>query len=60
VLTKRPGQTAAIIGMAVGVGTVAVFRGAMAWPWYVPLGTLITFAVGSLVGVFTGSEEDVA
>lgn len=50
VLTRRPGQGAAITGMAVGIGVVTLLRAEMAWPWYALVGTLITFAVGSAVG----------
>ena len=52
ILTKRPGHLAAIVGVAVGIGTVTVFRDAMAWPWYVLVGSLVTLAVGSIVGLF--------
>lgn len=52
ILTKRPGQTAVIIGTLVGVGTVTLLRNEMAWPWYVPAGTLITFAAGWVAGLF--------
>jgi Na+/proline symporter len=50
VLTRRPGQKAAIVGMAVGIGSVTVMQGAMAWPWYALVGTLVTFGVGALLG----------
>lgn len=53
VLTKRPGQWAAIIGMTTGIGVVTVFRGSMAYPWYALVGTLVTFAVGWMVGRLT-------
>ena len=52
ILTKRPGQLAAIVGVTVGIGTVTVFRDAMAWPWYVLVGSVVTLAVGSIVGLF--------
>jgi SSS family transporter len=51
VFTKRPGQLSVMIGIAVGVGTVTLVRDQIAWPWYVLLGSTITFAVGSLVGL---------
>lgn len=51
VFTRRPGQLAAIIGVAVGIGTVTFFRDAMAWPWYVLVGSTVTFVTGSLVGL---------
>ena len=50
VLTKKPGQTAAIIGVVVGIGSVTLLRGVMAWPWYVPTGATITLIVGWLAG----------
>ncbi|MDZ7780654.1 MAG: sodium:solute symporter [Gemmatimonadota bacterium] len=50
VLTKRPGQGAAIVGMATGIGLVTLFREHMAWPWYVLFGSAITFATGWLAG----------
>lgn len=57
VFTSRPGQTAAIIGMAVGIGTVTIFRDAMAWPWYVLVGSTVTFVTGSIVGLFETPTE---
>jgi len=50
VLTRRPGQGAAIVGMVAGIGVVTVFRGSMAYPWYALVGALVTFAVGLVVG----------
>jgi solute:Na+ symporter, SSS family len=52
VLTRRPGQAAAIVGMIAGVGVVVLLRGRIAWPWYVPLGAGVTLGVGILVGLF--------
>ena len=57
VFTSRPGQTAAIIGMAVGIGTVTIFRDAMAWPWYVLVGSTVTFVTGSIVALFGAPTE---
>lgn len=51
VLTKRPGQLSAMIGIAVGIGTVTLLRDQMAWPWYVLVGSTVTFVTGSLVGL---------
>jgi SSS family transporter len=51
VFTKRPGQVSVMVGMTVGIGTVALFRDAMAWPWYVLVGSVVTLVVGSLVGL---------
>ena len=50
VLTQRPGQMSAIIGVAVGIGTVTLLRDQMAWPWYVLVGATVTFVTGWLVG----------
>jgi SSS family solute:Na+ symporter len=56
VFTTRPGQGAAICGIAVGIGVVTLLRDQMAWPWYVLVGSSITFAVGSLIGLFAEPE----
>ena len=57
VFTKRPGQAAVIIGVAVGIGTVTLMRDLMAWPWYVLVGASVTFVVGSLVGLVQTQPE---
>jgi len=57
VLTRRPGQIAAIIGVAAGIGTVTLLRAQMAWPWYALVGTVVTLVVGLAVG---GLEREVA
>jgi len=57
VLTKRPGQGAAIVGMAFGIGTVTLIRDQIAWPWYVLVGSTITLVVGSLVGIVAPRKE---
>jgi SSS family transporter len=56
VFTKRPGQRAAIAGIICGIGTVTLLRDQMAWPWYVLVGSVITFLVGSLLGRFSASR----
>jgi len=56
VFTKRPGQVAVMVGMAVGIGTVTLIREQIAWPWYVLVGSVITFAVGSLIGLAASRE----
>ncbi len=52
VLTRRVSQAGAIVGMIGGVGTVvaiwALARDAVAWPWFVFIGLVVTMAVGSL------------
>jgi len=53
VFTRRPGQGAAMVGIAVGIGTVTLIRDQIAWPWYALVGSVITLGVGSLIGAFT-------
>ena len=52
VLTRRVSQTGAIVGMTAGVGTVVAIwitaRDAVAWPWFVFIGLVVTVAAGSL------------
>lgn len=50
VFTTRPGQISVMVGMAVGIGTVTLLRDQMAWPWYVLVGSVITFVTGWLAG----------
>lgn len=57
VLTKRPGEWAAIIGVGVGIGVVTLFRDAMAWPWYVLVGSSVTLVVGLLVGTIAPQKD---
>ena len=54
VLSDRADERSVILGMIAGIGTVTLiwqFRpGAVAWPWFVLIGTVITFAVGWILG----------
>ena len=50
VLTRGPDQRAVMVAMVVGIGTVVLLQGAMAWPWYVPVGSLLTLGTGVLLG----------
>ncbi len=50
-LTKRPGQRAAIFGIALGILTVLSLRNEIAWLWYVPLGATVTLVAGGLAGL---------
>jgi SSS family transporter len=47
-LTRRPGQAAALVGMAAGVAAVtfAKFGTPLAWPWYALTGSSTVFLVG--------------
>jgi SSS family solute:Na+ symporter len=58
---RRANERGALIGFAAGLCTmigVRVFRVPLAWTWYVVVGTLVTFAVGSLASIF-GRERAV-
>lgn len=59
VLTKRATQSAALVGLVVGIVTmgVIVFTTNLAWPWYAIFGSTITFAVGSLVALIGPPTE---
>ncbi|NNF13806.1 MAG: sodium/solute symporter [Gemmatimonadetes bacterium] len=57
VFTTRPGQRSAIIGIAVGIATVTLMRDQMAWPWYVLVGSTVTFMTGVVVGRFEAPAE---
>ncbi|NIP79339.1 MAG: hypothetical protein GWM90_09045, partial [Gemmatimonadetes bacterium] len=59
VFTTGPGQRSVIIGIAVGIGTVTLFRDAMAWPWYVLVGSFVTFVTGLVAGLFEAPESGV-
>lgn len=52
VFTTKPGQRSVIVGIAVGIGTVTLLRDQMAWPWYVLVGSTVTFVTGLIAGVF--------
>jgi Na+/proline symporter len=54
VLVKRADQLSAILGMVAGIGVVTVIwllvPEKVAWPWFTPIGTGVTFLVGWLLG----------
>jgi Na+/proline symporter len=54
VLTERADQRSTVAGMAVGIGVVMVIwltiPELVAWPWFVLIGTLVTFLVGWALG----------
>jgi SSS family transporter len=50
VLTKRPGQNAAILGMTAGFAATYFLRTSVAFTWYVLIGSSVTFVTGYLVG----------
>ena len=54
VRSRRADQRSAIIGMVAGIGVVTAIwvfaRADIAWPWFVPIGTAVTTAVGWVLG----------
>jgi len=54
VRSERADQRSAITGMITGIGVVAAIwlfaRADVAWPWFVPIGTVVTVAVGWVLG----------
>jgi solute:Na+ symporter, SSS family len=61
VLTKKPGQNAAIAGTIAGLGTVLYlnFYTLVAWSWYVLVGTCVTFGAGMLASLFEHRGEPI-
>jgi SSS family solute:Na+ symporter len=56
-LTKRPGETAAMIGMAAGLVTTVVMQRYMAYTWYILVGSAVTIITGLVVGIFNRSQN---
>ncbi|MXX67765.1 MAG: sodium/solute symporter [Gemmatimonadales bacterium] len=57
--SRRATSRSARLGIAVGIGSVTAIwigaRAAVAWPWFVLIGTAVTVAVGLLAGARRGS-----
>jgi SSS family solute:Na+ symporter len=53
VLTRKPGQLAAVAGAVSGLGTILFicFYTPIAWSWYVLIGASVTFSVGLLTSM---------
>jgi solute:Na+ symporter, SSS family len=60
VLTKRPGERAAIIGMSCGFVSVLLVRAHVAYTWYVLIGSTVTFVVGWCAGAVVREREPAA
>ncbi len=54
VLTKRPGEWPAIIGMSAGFVATLLLRTHVAYTWYVLIGSITTFVVGYAVSFIPG------
>jgi Na+/proline symporter len=54
VRSQKADQRSAIAGMIAGISVVAAIwvfaRAEVAWPWFVPIGTAVTVAVGWVLG----------
>jgi SSS family transporter len=59
VLTKRPGEGAAMAGVVVGLATVLYVNRLtpVAWTWYVLIGTVTTFTIGWAATLFQRRNE---
>lgn len=61
-LTRRAGTVAALTGMSIGLLAVLCVRlfTSVAWPWYTIIGSLTTLLTGSLLGLASRREVEVA
>jgi solute:Na+ symporter, SSS family len=57
VLTRRPGEWAAIVGMSAGFVTTLVVRSHVAYTWYVLIGSSVTFLVGYGFSLFVRESK---
>jgi solute:Na+ symporter, SSS family len=51
-LTKQPGETAAMIGMTAGLAATILLHPYMAYTWYILVGSSVTMIVGVIAGHF--------
>jgi SSS family solute:Na+ symporter len=56
---RRANETGALVGFVIGIAAVIAikFLTPLAWTWYVLVGTVITFAVGSLASTLAGGAR---
>jgi Na+(H+)/acetate symporter ActP len=56
---RRANETGALVGFVTAlVAMISIrFLTPLAWTWYVLVGTVITFAVGSLASIFAGDAS---
>jgi Na+/proline symporter len=59
--TRATGRSV-IVGMAASIGVVTsvwiLGDGAIGWPWFVPIGVVVTLVVGHVAGLFGGDGGD--
>ncbi len=58
VLTKRPGEWAAIAGMSAGFLATLLLRSRVAYTWYVVIGSVTTFVVGYGFSLLPPTKND--
>jgi SSS family solute:Na+ symporter len=59
VLTKRPGEWSAIIGMSAGLAATLLFHSHVAYTWYVLVGSTATFVAGYGVSLLADEHSTV-
>jgi SSS family transporter len=59
ILTKRPRETAAMVGVAAGLTTILLvrFETPIAWTWYVLIGTVATFLAALAASLLEGQRD---
>lgn len=57
VLTQRPGQRSAAMGIAFGVGAALALHGKVSWLWLVPAGAIVTFGVAYVLSFLIGEDS---
>ncbi|MFZ0595246.1 MAG: sodium:solute symporter [Bryobacteraceae bacterium] len=55
-LTKRPGETAAIAGMIAGLAATLALHNYVAYTWYILVGSVVTIVVGIVTGTFVSKR----
>jgi Na+/proline symporter len=58
-LTKKPRETAAMVGVAAGLGAILLvrFETPIAWTWYVLIGTVTTFLAALAASLLEGKRD---
>jgi Na+/proline symporter len=55
-LTKRPGENAAIAGMIAGLAATIALQRYVAYTWYILIGSMVTIFVGVVVGMWSSKR----
>lgn len=59
VLTRRPGEISAIVGMTAGWAATLLLQSQVAYTWYVLIGSITTFVVGYGTSLFMAERKPV-